>query len=408
MPDGIVADARPRRRAPPPGAGLGLRDQVGRGARDRVLPPGGVASREPQPARDHRQVPRAGRALTHAWARAARCSTGRSWRSTPTGARASRPSSSGCRSRARAQARRRMKATPCRLRDLRPAVAGRPLADGRPLQRAPRAAGGARLAGPSVQVPDYVAGRGRELLAGRHRAGARGRGRQAAHLRLPTRQAQRGLDQDQAPRPPGVRGRRMAARQGLPQPPRRRAAARRPRRRTARCATPGASAAASASASSIVWRACSTRWARKSSPFSGAGGLPARSPASASRSSSPRCRSASGPATGACATRSISACARTSPPRGRARGPGRGGGRRRRRGRRSGGEGDGDRRRSGAAEDRADALGDAVRARRRARAEALEPRQGALPGQRLHQATADRLLRRGGRRCCWPTSAGVR
>ena len=213
-----------------------------------------------------------------------------------------------------AQARRQDEGHARHLRDLRPAVAGRTLADRGALQRAARAAGrpGAdRLEPPGARVPRRPRLR---AVAGRHRPGPRGRPRQAPSVPLPARQAHRRLAEDQAPRPPGVRGRRMD------RPARAIAAGESARccwactTATARLRYVGARAAASASASSTASARCSTPLARERSPFSrrrtAAGGTSSASPSWWSR-----CPSASGPPTGACATRCTWACARTRRPR---------------------------------------------------------------------------------------------
>ena len=233
--------------------------------------------------------------------------------------------------------------------------------------------------------------------AGRHRAGPRGRPGQAHELSLQARQAHRRLAEDQAPRPPGVRRRGMGPRQGHPQPPHRRAAAGRLRERRLAALRRARRAAASASASSNAWPPCWSRWRARAPPSPAP--VPRASRSSASPGWWPRCPSASGPRTGACATPSTSACARTSrhgrscartSPTRAAGGPrpGAGAGPAGRPGR----ERPMTLRRRRAA-DRAHPLGSPRRPRRRPRAEALQPRQGALPRERAHQGRADRLLR---------------
>jgi hypothetical protein len=69
------------------------------------------------------------------------CSTARSWPSTPTGARASRRSRGACTRRLELAGDAAGQGHARDVRDLRPAVAGRPLADGAALQRATRASG---------------------------------------------------------------------------------------------------------------------------------------------------------------------------------------------------------------------------------------------------------------------------
>ena len=80
-------------RLPPDEDALGVRDQVGRRARDRLLRGRPPAAREPQPARDHLALPRAARRSPPRWAPARRCSTARWSRSTRTAG----PASSGSR-----------------------------------------------------------------------------------------------------------------------------------------------------------------------------------------------------------------------------------------------------------------------------------------------------------------------
>ena len=95
MPDRIepmlarTGDAAGRRR-------LGLRDQVGRRARDRLRRGRAAEAREPQRQQHHAALPRAARRSAGRWAPTRRSSTARSWRSTQTGTRASSACSGAC------------------------------------------------------------------------------------------------------------------------------------------------------------------------------------------------------------------------------------------------------------------------------------------------------------------------
>ena len=174
----------------------------------------------------------------------------------------------------RGQARRLAAAHAGDLRDLRPAVARRPLADGAPLRRAPRERSRELRALRRALADARARRRGRLGAAGgERRAGPRGRSSPSASTRTYT---------------PGLRGGRVA--QGQDAPPARSSSiggwlpgqGPAPRERsarccsactttTARCATSGASAAASASRSSSACSGCSRRCGdatRRSAPAS--------------------------------------------------------------------------------------------------------------------------------------------
>ncbi len=152
-------------------------------------------------------------ASTRRSARTAPCSTARSSPSTP------RPPELRGAAAAHAHGVARAGAAPGEghagdVRDLRPAVARRPLADGAALQRAARAAGGAGAEG--RELADARARRrpGRAAAGGERRAGARGRRRQAPELDLPAGRALARVGQGQDARAPGARGRRLDGGQG--------------------------------------------------------------------------------------------------------------------------------------------------------------------------------------------------
>ena len=161
------ADARPSRPAAARRRGLGLRDQVGRRARDRLRGGRAAAAREPQRQQHHAALPRAARAgarARHARGRARRRG-GRARRERapelPAPAAAHAPDLRGPGPPARAVRARRLHA-------LRPAVAGRPLADGRDLRGAPRAAGRARAGRADVAGPRLPRGRRRTRCSPPH------------------------------------------------------------------------------------------------------------------------------------------------------------------------------------------------------------------------------------------------
>ena len=172
---------------------------------------------------------------------------------------------------------------------------------------------GLQLAGSSLQVPEYLVGHGRELLQAATEQGLEG----VLAKRLASRYqpGRRTGDWLKIKRPgrqefvvggwlpgKGTRSRRIGALLLGRVRGRRLAALRRARR-----------AAASASASWTAWPPCSSRWPRQLPLLRRP--VPRAGRSSASRGWWPRCPSASGPRTGACATRSTSACARTRPAR---------------------------------------------------------------------------------------------
>ena len=277
---------------------------MGRRARDRLLAAGRAAPGEPQPQRHHRHLPRAGAASNRALSSHSRRARRRDRRlRRATAGRASARCSRGCTSPRRAQARRLAKEHAGDLRDLRPAVARRPLADGAPLRRAPRAAGGAASStGERWQTPEHV--RRPAASSAAARPAARRASRACVAKRLdstyePGRRTRR-LDQDQELRAPGVR--RSAAGCRARATPHGARSARCcvgvHERRTARCATPAASAAASATRSStrlaapLARSSARTRRSRRRQPAA------ARCRSSASRGWWPRSSSPSGPGTG--------------------------------------------------------------------------------------------------------------
>ena len=212
-----------------------------------------------------------------------------------------------------AQARRRMKATPVVyvIFDLL-WLEGHALT-GDPYSARRERLAELRLAGPSVQVPDYVVGHGRELLEAATEQGLEGV--VAKRLTSVYQPGRRTADWIKIKRPgrqefvvggwlpgKGSRSRRVGALLLGVHDERRLAALRRARRQRLQRARAGSSARTARPAGPQELALLR----RRPSP---------RNPASASHSSWPRCRSASGPPTGACATRSIWACARTSPPR---------------------------------------------------------------------------------------------
>ncbi len=75
---------------------VGVRDQVGRRARDRLRRGRAAAAGGAQRARHHAALPGAARARAGAGGPTRRCSTARWWRSTPTAGRASSASRAGC------------------------------------------------------------------------------------------------------------------------------------------------------------------------------------------------------------------------------------------------------------------------------------------------------------------------
>ena len=146
-----------------------------------------------------------------------------------------------------------------RLHDLRPAVARRPLADGRDLRGAPRRGWPSSASpGPTWQAPAHHVGDGEAMLAASRAQGLEGI--VAKRLDCPYVPGRRspglGEGQEQAHR--RRRGRRLAAGRGRALGPARRARGRL-LPRTASCATRAAPARASPSPSSSACRRCSRR-----------------------------------------------------------------------------------------------------------------------------------------------------
>ena len=246
---------------------------MGRRQGARLLPPRGAAVGEPQPDRDHLQVPGAVRADTRAGVAQRdprRRDRGlRRPRATELlGARAADadlgpgPGSSPHAGHAR------------HVRDLRPAVAGGALADRRDLQRPPPPARGPAADGVEPAGARVPGGPRPRAGRGSRRAGTRGGARQAPELGLPARQAHGRLAEDQASGPPGVRRRRVARRARAPAAGGSAPCCSASTTPTGRSATSGASAAASRSASWTAWRSCWTRSSARALP-SPAEALPA-------------------------------------------------------------------------------------------------------------------------------------
>ena len=99
-----------------------------------------------------------------------------------------------------------------RVRDLRPPVPRRPLADRPPVHRAPRAAGVARALRAGVARPRRAPRRRRAAARGDAEPGARGGRRQAARHPVRARPAQRRVAEDQEHAPPGDGDRRAGSR----------------------------------------------------------------------------------------------------------------------------------------------------------------------------------------------------
>ena len=204
------------------------------------------------------------------------------------------------------------------LRDLRPAVARRPLADGAALRGAPRARWpSSRSTASAGRTPEHVVGQRRAAAGRQRRAGAGGHRRQAPGLPATSRAGApaRWVKIKNVHRQE-LRHRRLAAGGGAP---RASASARcwSACARTARCATPAASAPGFTEAELDRLRgAARRRWRRDE--------LAVRRPAARSRragavfveprAASARSSSSSGRATASCARRPTRACATTSRP----------------------------------------------------------------------------------------------
>ena len=164
------ADARPHGRAPQGRRELGVRDQVGRRARDRLRRRRPPAARGPQRARHHAALPGAAQARPSAGGpRRDRRRRGRRLRRRP----AELPEAPGAHAPDLREPRpAAVPERPGQLRPLRPAVARRPLADRPAVHRAPRAA--ARARPPGRPLADARAPRRRRRGDARGLAGRRG------------------------------------------------------------------------------------------------------------------------------------------------------------------------------------------------------------------------------------------
>ncbi len=140
MPERIVPMLARTGRAAGSGRGVGLRDQVGRRARDRLLRARRGAPGKPQPERDQRQLP--GARAPRPGARLAPSRARRRDRRVRRGRAPELRTAAAAHARRLARARApALQADARELHDLRPAVAGRALADGAALLRASRPPG---------------------------------------------------------------------------------------------------------------------------------------------------------------------------------------------------------------------------------------------------------------------------
>ena len=186
---------------------------------------------------------------------------------------------------------------------------------GLPLRRAPaRARGRSGSTGPRWQAPDHVVGDGARRAGRRARAGPRGHRRQAPGLPVRARPPLDALAKiKNVQREELVL--RLAAGGGAATRPHRRAAGRPPSEDGRRCATPGGSAPASPSRSSTGSPGCSEPLEQpRASPFDRRARSRPAAPWVVEPRSSPRSSSSSGRRDGhAPRTRPTRACARTSP-----------------------------------------------------------------------------------------------
>ena len=168
-------------------------------ARSPTSQPGWLAAREPQPQRDHRRISRGARPAPRLGdARAVLDGEIVAFdEAGPPELRA--PAAADARDLAARPCDASPPSTPVDVRDLRPAVPRRALADGAALRRAPRRAGGARAARPRVAGSGGPRGEGRRCSRPRQ-AGPGGGRRQAPGLSLRARPAHRSLAQGQAHR----------------------------------------------------------------------------------------------------------------------------------------------------------------------------------------------------------------
>ena len=247
------ADARPHRAAPARGRPLGVRDQVGRRAGDRLRGrAGGCGWRAATATTSRRATPSCASSAGRS-ARARRSSTARWWRSGPTASRASSGSRAACTwpRRARSPAAR-AHANPVAyvIFDLL-YLDGHSLMEAR-LRRAPRAAARARPQRADLADAGAPRRRRRGAARGHPRAGPGGHHRQAARLPVhagpPLARAGSRSRTSAARRPSSAAGCR--AREAAPAGSARSSSA--TTTTTARCATPAASARASTTASSTA------------------------------------------------------------------------------------------------------------------------------------------------------------
>ncbi len=253
---------------------MGVRSQVGRGARDRLLPARAASPAEPQRQRRHPRLPGAARAEPRAGL--ARGDPRRRDRRLRRRAavRASRRCSRACTSAAR-----RRCAVSCGARPSPMSCSTCCGWTGTASWTFPTYERRERLEelgleGAHWRIPG-AAGRRRRGLAGRHaRAGHGGDRRQAPRFPLHARAARRGLDQDQEPPAPGARDRRLDRGQG-------RARAGRSGRSSSASTTSGRAAPRRARRDGL--RRGRARAARRSARAPRARGLPVLGPAAAAR-----------------------------------------------------------------------------------------------------------------------------
>ena len=169
---------------------LGVRDQVGRGPRDRLLRGRTPAAREPHPPRDHLALPRAARP-----GRGARLPRGgprrRGGRLRRGGPAELRAAPGPHEPRLRGGGAPPDGRSPGHLPDLRPPLPRRSLpASTLPYTERRERLEELELDGPHWQTPSHHRGEGEALLRLTEDAGPRGPGRQAARQPLPARAAQ--------------------------------------------------------------------------------------------------------------------------------------------------------------------------------------------------------------------------
>ena len=230
---------------------MGVRGQVGRHPRDRALGAGPPQTDHPQRQRRDRRLSRAARAQPHA--RLAQRAARRRDRRVRRARQAELPGLAAAHPPARRDRGPPPRSrAPGHVRDLRPAVARRPLADGAAVRRAPRAPRGARSSTASTGACRAPRRRGVRAARRHARAGARGRRRQAARLALRARPARRQLAEGQALPSPGAGDRRLDGGRGSAHRARSARCCSATTTRTARCGTPARSAPASTTPSSTA------------------------------------------------------------------------------------------------------------------------------------------------------------